>query len=63
MSNEGEKGTEKVWTEAEWTPEADMLSQIADNLEANTAQLTRIADLMESFATVAGEYIAKMDKI
>ncbi len=59
MENEAK---EKVWTEAEWTPEADMLSQIADNLEANTAQLARIADLMESFATVAGEYIAKMDK-
>lgn len=50
---------EKVWTEAEWTPEADMLSQIADNLEENNKQLTRIADLLEGMATAAGEYLAK----
>jgi hypothetical protein len=51
---------EKVWKESEWTPEADMLSQIADNSDETNKQLTRIADLLEGIATAAGEYLAKL---
>ena len=56
-----EEEKDQRWSDAEWTPEADQLSRIADSLEEIQAVSIQLFELLSGAAEAAGEYLAKKD--